>query len=267
MANLKATKPSIDMPKRFGLTRRTRLSKTPLHKLRATKRKSEFDLFFEYNHPSEADTKRDEKRRALVNRISDRDLEAKTLQTERAYQRAHEIDKRTTNLKFPLLRRLKMKFDLKNPAGLKKFLDMLEAGEHISSPFLKSFIEIARNTKPFFRKGHIVFVADFSKHKEMQHSPGHLIFGMAVVDSNTPERFQNIVIDHEIRESILEGAGYGPIVLRGQKYNRSHSIAIRREQRDLTRRDLMPEYLEWLKTNYPKIFKDRSKRFGQNRKQ
>lgn len=114
--------------------------------------------------------------------------------------------------------------------------------------------------QPFRRKGHWVFAADFSRYPPLAKgkSPGFAVFGAVFVDSRIPAEFQNIIIDHEIRESILKRAQYEK---RSGNESMAHWTAVQREKKDLKRSGKMQEYLKWLKKNHPELYRDRIKRW------
>jgi len=65
------------------------------------------------------------------------------------------------------------------------------------------------------------------------------------------QAFLEAMLDHEAREEILGRAGYTRKV--------SHSIAARKEKRDLERKGLLEDYLNWLKKEHPIAYRNRIK--------
>lgn len=264
------------MPALLGAKkRRTRLSAIPLHKLRGKSTRLRAVLKHEVE-----DKRRDKsiaRARELEHRLIDRYNEKRPDLAKRAIQ----ITDRIVDIVSPLGQKdVVLRFDLRIRKGILDYIGFLEkdilAGQ-LRFPELKQFAEIAKTHEPIYRKGHVVFAADFRKYPQLQNSPGRIFYGMIVVDSNIPAKFRNIIVDHEIREEILDNAGYEPIKVSRMSYNkkhqteykRGHLIAVQREKRDLQRREkrnepgLMNEFLEWARQAYPELYKDRKKRWRQ----
>ncbi len=135
---------------------------------------------------------------------------------------------------------------------LNDYLKELEQRGFGRESWEKEFLTIADHTQPTIRKGHLVFVADFNQfpHIRKFQSPGRMFANMIFMDANVPPEFRQFVVNHEIRENILDGASY----------HRSHSIAVERELRDLKRAGLSETFLAWLKVHYPKAYRKRMRR-------
>ncbi len=61
------------------------------------------------------------------------------------------------------------------------------------------------------------------------------------------------MIDHEAREFMADRAGYAG--------KTPHNIALAKEKRDLERKGLLPDFLNWLKVEYPNAYRKRIKKW------
>ncbi|GEM_PF-4338584 len=241
------------MLKRFGSRRRTKLSQTRLSKLRGSNVNQFFHLNSKTRTPPghiELVRRADRHIHDLIN--ADAPLEA----TDRAQKRSTSIDGL-----YPLQTKVRLRLNLKKPAQLKKYLELIKQKTPADSIW-GDLLAIAQQTKPIFRKGHIVFISDFGQYPRLSDSLGRIGWKMIFVDSQIPEKFRNFVMDHEIRENILNLAGYATM----GKYLRGHAEAVKREKRDLEKTGLLGEFLQWLKENHPEPYEQRYRTWNNTKK-
>ncbi len=174
-----------------------------------------------------------------------------------------KIEKRILDEHVPIPPQRHHKFNLSSDTEREQLFRLLQK---VDGGFYADLQQIGLRTKPIRRKGHFVFLSDFSQNPglENQGSPGLIYRGMVFVDQGVPEPFRSIVVDHEIRESLLNSARYGDIRLKKRNFLRGHYEAVQREQRDLKRRNLLKPFLSFLKTRYPKTYADRIKAWKLN---
>ena len=147
--------------------------------------------------------------------------------------------------------------DLKKPADLKQYLEFLG---HSQAPGIRELAQAAKEVSPRRNKAYTIFEVDFKKCPLIRAmgTPACSFEGLIFVDSNVPKIFRQFLADHEIREIIMEKAGYSPNIL-PVTTGTGHLEAKRREKRDLERQNLWEKYLKWAKRYHNWFYAERKK--------
>jgi len=153
-------------------------------------------------------------------------------------------------------------FDLRNREQYLAWVDERKLRIRMVEKLLYGFFwKIIESHFPAFKGGMPYFIVPQFPLK-FRDSPAHLIYGIAFIkfpsekivpDAEKRQAIVNVMVDHEKRELMLGRASYSGLA--------SHRIAVAKEKRDLERKGLLEDFLGWLKTEYPKAYKDRVKRW------